>query len=97
MSESSHGSAPGTETAPASPTAPSDSEVLAALPDDVVAGIRELGWTSLMPVQTAVIPFMLAQRDLFVQARTGSGKTGAFGIPIIASIDTELAATQAMV
>ncbi len=103
MAESTQGSAPGTksdggsESAPAPPTAPSASEVFAALPDDVLAGIRELGWTSLMPVQTAVIPFMLANRDLFVQARTGSGKTGAFGIPIIASIDTELAATQAMV
>ena len=97
MTESSQGSAPGTESAPASPEAPPASDLFAQLPADVLAGIRDLGWTSLMPVQTAVIPFMLANRDLFVQARTGSGKTGAFGIPIIASIDIELAATQAMV
>ena len=85
MAESPQGSAPGTESAPAPAPAPSPSEVLAELPDGVLSGIRDLGWTSLMPVQTAVIPFMLASRDLFVQARTGSGKTGAFGIAIIAT------------
>jgi len=50
-----------------------------------------------MPVQSAVIPAMRAHRDLIVQARTGSGKTGAFGIPIITEIDPALRAPQAMV
>ena len=74
MAESTQGSAPGTETAPAPSTAPSASEVFAALPDDVLAGIGELGWTSLMPVQTAVIPYMLANRDLFGAGAHGSGR-----------------------
>ena len=50
-----------------------------------------------MPVQAAVIPAMRADRDLIVQARTGSGKTGAFGIPIVVEIDPSLRAPQALV
>ena len=36
-----------------------------------------------MPVQAKSIPYMLAGRDLMIQSRTGSGKTGAFLLPII--------------
>jgi len=50
-----------------------------------------------MPVQAAVIPAMRADRDLIVQARTGSGKTGAFGVPIVVEIDPSLRAPQALV
>jgi ATP-dependent RNA helicase DeaD len=67
------------------------------LPEDVRAGLQDLGWRDPMPVQTATIPAMRAHRDLIVQARTGSGKTGAFGIPIVVEIDTALRAPQAMV
>jgi ATP-dependent RNA helicase DeaD len=67
------------------------------LPEDVQAGIRDLGWSEPMPVQAAVIPGMRARRDLIVQARTGSGKTGAFGIPIVVEIDPALRAPQALV
>jgi ATP-dependent RNA helicase DeaD len=63
----------------------------------VQAGIRDLGWRDPMPVQAAVIPAMRARRDLIVQARTGSGKTGAFGIPIVAEVDASLSAPQAIV
>ena len=41
------------------------------------------GWTELMPVQAQAIPYILAGRDLMVQSRTGSGKTGAFVLPIL--------------
>jgi len=67
------------------------------LPDDILAGIRDLGWTQPMPVQTRVLPLMKTKRDLIVQARTGSGKTGAFGIPIVGAVETPLAETQALV
>src|SRR5208337_5677521 len=67
------------------------------LPDDVLAGIRDLGWKQPMPVQARVLPLMKTGRDLIVQARTGSGKTGAFGIPIVTAVDTLLAETQALV
>jgi ATP-dependent RNA helicase DeaD len=66
-------------------------------PEDVRAGIRSLGWSTPMPVQQQVIPLMREGRDLIVQAKTGSGKTGAFGLPIIERIDPKLRAAQAMV
>jgi len=73
------------------------SELFADLSDDIQAGIRDLGWNQPMPVQARAIPLMREGGDLIVQARTGSGKTGAFGIPIVESIDRELAATQALI
>ena len=73
------------------------SELFGECADDVQAGIRDLGWAEPMPVQSKTIPLMREGHDLIVQARTGSGKTGAFGIPIIEAVDTELAETQALV
>lgn len=67
------------------------------LPEDIQRGIADLGWTEPMPVQVEAIPAMQGGRDLIVQARTGSGKTGAFGLPIVAAVDPELAAPQALV
>ena len=55
------------------------------------------GWTELMPVQCQTIPYILAGRDLMVQSRTGSGKTGAFVLPILDRIDQNKAACQALV
>ena len=73
------------------------SELFAECAEDVQAGIRDLGWADPMPVQSKTIPLMRDGADLIVQARTGSGKTGAFGIPIIEAVDRDLAATQALV
>ena len=73
------------------------SELFAECDDDVQAGIRDLGWAEPMPVQAKTIPLMREGHDLIVQARTGSGKTGAFGIPIIEAVDIDLAETQALV
>ena len=73
------------------------SELFADCAEDVQAGIRDLGWNEPMPVQAQTIPLMREGADLIVQARTGSGKTGAFGIPIIEAVDCDLAETQALV
>lgn len=67
------------------------------LPDNLQAGIRELGWTKPMPVQERVLPAMREGGDLIVKAQTGSGKTGAFGVPIVSALDPELDACQALV
>jgi len=66
------------------------------LPEGLRAGIRDLGWKDPMPVQARVIPLMQRGGDLIVQARTGSGKTGAFGIPILMAIDPARAEPQAL-
>ncbi|HVH19190.1 MAG TPA: DEAD/DEAH box helicase [Myxococcota bacterium] len=67
------------------------------LPETLQAGIRSLGWKDPMPVQARVIPLMREHKDLIVQAQTGSGKTGAFGIPLVAELDPSLHACQALV
>ncbi|MEB2344994.1 MAG: DEAD/DEAH box helicase [Deltaproteobacteria bacterium] len=88
---------PSSPSASAAPADASSENLFAALPEDIQSGLRELGWRTPMPVQAATIPAMRARRDLIVQARTGSGKTGAFGIPIVAEVDADLRAPQALV
>ena len=53
------------------------------LPQSILTGIDELGWEFSTPVQKDTIPLALSGRDVIGQARTGSGKTAAFGLPII--------------
>jgi ATP-dependent RNA helicase DeaD len=67
------------------------------LPEALRLGIADLGWKAPMPVQEQAIPLMRTGSDVIVQARTGSGKTGAFGIPILSAIDTTQPVTQALV
>ena len=49
----------------------------------IISGLTELGWELATQVQKDTIPLALAGSNVIGQARTGSGKTGAFGIPII--------------
>ena len=74
-----------------------DPNVFQDLPEDVREGIASLGWTEPTPVQVQAIGPMRAGADLIVQAMTGSGKTGAFGIPIICGVDIDRAVPQALV
>jgi ATP-dependent RNA helicase DeaD len=70
---------------------------LADLPQDSQDAVAKLGWTSLMPVQAKAMPYLRAGRDLMVQSRTGSGKTGAFLLPILERIDSRRPSCQALV
>ena len=56
-----------------------------------------VGWSSLMPVQAKTIPYLLAGRDLMVQSRTGSGKTGAFVLPLFEMLDSRVPVCQSLV
>ena len=73
------------------------SNLFADVASDIQRAIRDLGWHTPTAVQSAAIPRMRAGGDLIVQAQTGSGKTGAFGIPLVEAVDTTLAKTQAIV
>lgn len=55
------------------------------------------GWAQLMPVQARTIPYLLAGRNVMIQARTGSGKTGAFLLPMLERLDPSQNRTQALV
>ena len=67
------------------------------LPFRLREGLDALGWPGLMPVQAQAIPYVLDARDLIVQSRTGSGKTGAFLLPMLERLDPDVAACQALV
>ena len=59
--------------------------------------VAELGYTMATPIQAGSLPFALAGRDVIGQAQTGSGKTAAFGIPIIERLDPRDGPVQALV
>ena len=67
------------------------------LPERLQKGVEALGWPALMPVQAEAIPYILEGRDLIVQSRTGSGKTGAFLLPLLEKLDASEKTTQALV
>jgi ATP-dependent RNA helicase DeaD len=54
-------------------------------------------WTTLMPVQARTIPYVLAGRDMMIQARTGSGKTGAYLLPMLERLDPKRDECQALI
>ena len=68
-----------------------------ALPPEMQAACNRAGWTSLLPVQARTIPYILNGRNLMVQSQTGSGKTGAFILPVLERIDPAQKACQALV
>ncbi|MEX9252239.1 ATP-dependent RNA helicase DbpA [Pseudenterobacter timonensis] len=70
---------------------------LNALPDAQLANLNELGYLAMTPVQAAALPAILEGRDLRVQAKTGSGKTAAFGIGLLQHLDASRFQTQSLV
>ncbi|MDR5829936.1 ATP-dependent RNA helicase DbpA [Caballeronia sp. LP006] len=59
--------------------------------------LQQLGYTSMTPIQAASLPLALAGHDLIAQAKTGSGKTAAFTLPLLAKLDARQFAVQALV
>ncbi|MDX1418841.1 MAG: DEAD/DEAH box helicase [Rubricoccaceae bacterium] len=79
------------------PDPPLDEATVESLPAPLRDGVEAMGWPSLMPVQETAIPYLLDGRDLIVQSRTGSGKTGAFLLPLLERLDSEEPAAQCLV
>ena len=63
----------------------------------LLRSIKEVGYEEPTPIQIATIPALIEGADVIAQAQTGSGKTAAFGFPIIESIDPRLRKVQAMI
>ena len=63
----------------------------------ILKGIKELGFEVMTPIQAQAIPVFLEGKDIIGQAQTGTGKTAAFGIPIIQNIDVSSKHLQALV
>jgi ATP-dependent RNA helicase DeaD len=85
-------------TQPAEDTTPLVTFDALPLTSDVRKAIDDLGYTHPTPVQRAVFEFAAKGRDMVVQARTGTGKTAAFGLPLIDSVvKVNRPAVQAMI
>ena len=67
------------------------------LSEPVLAALRDVGYESPSPIQVQAIPPLLEGRDVIGQAQTGTGKTAAFGLPMIEYVDPEDPAVQALV
>lgn len=70
---------------------------LEELSPELQEACRRAGWQTLVPVQAKSIPYLLAGREMLVQSRTGSGKTGAYILPIMQKIDMKKNVAQALV
>ncbi len=67
------------------------------LPEKIRDAAIKMGWTKLMPVQASAVPYVAAGRDMIVQSRTGSGKTGGFLIPLLMNLDPKAHYAQAII
>jgi len=59
--------------------------------------LQRLGYTAMTPIQAASLPLALAGKDLIAQAKTGSGKTAAFALALLARLDARSFAVQSLV
>ena len=68
-----------------------------ALAPHVLANLQQLGYLQMTPIQAAALPVALAGKDLIAQAATGSGKTAAFALALLSTLNPRRFAVQAMV
>jgi ATP-dependent RNA helicase DeaD len=65
--------------------------------ESIIKAIEEMGFVAPTEVQSKAIPHVLNNEDLIVMSKTGSGKTGAFGIPMIQAIDPTAPGPQGLI
>lgn len=63
----------------------------------LLASVETLGYSEMTPIQAQSLPAMLEGRDVIAQAQTGSGKTAAFGLSLLQSLDVDTIRLQALV
>lgn len=88
---------PGMETVIVEPENKLPEVSMADLPPRLLEGAKRAGWNELTPVQAKGMPYIFAGQDIMVQSHTGSGKTGAFIMPIIELINQRENNCQALV
>jgi len=74
-----------------------DSFAALQLPPALLSALADVGYETPSPIQAACIPILLAGRDLLGEAQTGTGKTAAFALPILARLDLSIKKPQALV
>ncbi len=65
--------------------------------EEILKSVEEMGYTQPSQIQAEAIPYVLEGRDVIGQAQTGTGKTAAFGIPIIDLVDPDYVKPQAII
>lgn len=67
------------------------------LSQEVMKGIEELGFSNLFPIQAQAIIPLLEGKDVIGRAQTGTGKTAAFGIPMVERLNPNISSIQGLV
>ena len=67
------------------------------LPEEILEAVTDMGFRVPTPIQAAAIPPLLELRDVVGIAQTGTGKTAAFGLPLLAIVDADERDVQALV
>ncbi len=67
------------------------------LSTQILRGIKEMGFEEATPIQSQAIPVVLSGVDVIGQAQTGTGKTAAFGIPVLQKVDPSNRKTQVII
>ena len=78
-------------------TAEDTSFAALGLPEGLLKALVDVGYETPTPIQAQSIPVLLTGRDLLGQAQTGTGKTAAFALPLLARTDMSLAHPQILV
>lgn len=68
-----------------------------SLPSALLSNLDSLGFETMTPIQAQSLPAILAGRDVLAQAKTGSGKTAAFGLGLLAGLEVSRFQVQALV
>lgn len=64
---------------------------------EIVRAVEDMGFEEATPIQAQAIPVMMSGVDMIGQAQTGTGKTAAFGIPLLQKVDPESRRLQAII
>jgi ATP-independent RNA helicase DbpA len=67
------------------------------LSDEMIKNLDKLGYKEMTPVQSQTVPLIIEGKDIIAQAKTGSGKTAAFGIGILHKLQVKKFRVQALV
>ena len=82
---------------PAAPALPHTAFASLPLSPETLENLQQLGYLEMTPIQAAALPPALAGQDLIAQAQTGSGKTAAFALALLARLNPRWFAVQALV
>ncbi|GAB4579552.1 MAG: DEAD/DEAH box helicase [Anaerolineales bacterium] len=85
------------ENSPKTPALSLPEVTFEQLPERLQKAATNANWTTLTPVQAKAIPYLFAKKDMMIQARTGSGKTGAFVLPMLELLNPRREVCQALI